>query len=83
MSLQEGSPSKFNNPSTYGSAYDDRVLTGTGNYDLTIAKNEFDIEEDYDEVVQAKENKQELNEVMKNYQRILSGIIEDHQDEVV
>lgn len=45
-----------------------------------MARNEFDIEEDYDEVVEAKEDKQELNEVMKNYQRILSGIIQECDD---
>ena len=78
-----GSPSKFNNPSTYSTVYDDRVISGTGAYDLTMTRSEFDIEEDFDEVVEAKENKQELNEVMKNYQRILSGIIEDVQDESV
>jgi hypothetical protein len=50
---------------------------------LTIARNEFDIEEDFEEVVQAKEDKQELKEVMKNYQRILSGVIEDNQDDSI
>lgn len=42
---------------------------------MTLARNEYDIEEDLDEVVEAKENKEELNEVVKNYRRILSGII--------
>jgi len=32
-----------------------------------MTRNEFDIEEDFEEVVEAKENKQELKEVMKNY----------------
>ena len=55
MNLND-SPSKFNSPATFAST-DDRQLTGTGQYDLTIARSEFDIEEDYNEVVQAKENK--------------------------
>lgn len=71
------SPSKFNNPSTYYSSHEDRQLSGSGNYDLTLARSEFDIEEDLDEVVEAKEDKQELKEVVKNYQRILSGVIEE------
>ena len=37
-----------------------------------MSKHEFDIEEDYEEVVVAKENKAELNEVVNNYKRILS-----------
>jgi len=46
-----------------------------------MTRNEFDIEEDYEEVVEAKENKQELKEVMKNYQRILSGEYEEPDPE--
>lgn len=76
MNLHD-SPSKFNNPSTYG---DERQITGSGSYDLTLARSEFDIEEDYEEIVEAKENKQELNEVVDNYRRILSGIINDVED---
>jgi hypothetical protein len=68
------SPSKFNNPATY-QPYEERKLTGKGQYDLTMARNEFDIEEDFDEVVEAKEDKQELNEVIVNYQRAISGLI--------
>jgi hypothetical protein len=45
-----------------------------------MTRNEFDIEEDFEEVVEAKENKQELKEVMKNYQRILSGEFEEPED---
>ena len=80
LSIQEAqhnSPSKFNNPSTYMSSYDDRQLSGNGHYDLSATRSEFDIEEDFEEVVQAKENKSELREVMKNYQRILSGVIDE------
>jgi hypothetical protein len=47
---------------------------------LTLARSEFDIEEDYEEVTKAKENKEELNEVVKNYKRILSGIINDVEE---
>ena len=42
---------------------------------MTIIHNEFDIEEDLDEVVPAKKDSNELNEVMDNYKRILSGVI--------
>ena len=52
---------------------DARKLTGTGQYDLTCTKSEFDIEEDLNEITVAKENKEELNEVMDNYKRVLSG----------
>lgn len=79
MKFQD-SPSKFNNPSTYNTSYEDRVLSGTGHYDLTLARSEFDIEEDFDEVVEAKENKEELNEVVNNYRRILSGVINEVED---
>ena len=72
----QGSPSKFNHPSIYSNYNDDRQISGSGQYDLTMTRNEFDIEEDFEEVVEAKENKQELKEVMKNYQRILSGEFE-------
>ena len=50
---------------------------------MTLARSEFDIEEDYEEVVEAKEDKQELKEVVKNYQRILSGVIEEPEEELV
>ena len=66
------SPSKFNSP-YYGGCAEERKITGTGNYDLTYTRNEFDIEEDFDEVVEAKENKIELNQVVDNYKRILEG----------
>jgi hypothetical protein len=42
-------------------------LTGTGHYDMTMIRNDIDIEDDFEEVVEAKENKAELNEVVKNY----------------
>jgi len=45
-----------------------------------MAKNEFDIEEDLDEDVEAKSDKKELQEVMKNYERILSGLIDDAEE---
>lgn len=79
MNLND-SPSKFNNPSVYSNMYEDRQISGSGHYDLTIARNEFDIEEDFEEDVEAKEDKQELREVMKNYQRILSGEIEEPEE---
>lgn len=50
---------------------------------MTLARSEFDIEEDFEEVVEAKEDKQELKEVVKNYQRILSGVIEEPEEELV
>jgi hypothetical protein len=59
------SPSKFNNP--YASSYEDRQISGSGHYDLSMTRSEFDIEEDFDEVVEAKEDKQQLNEVVRNY----------------
>jgi hypothetical protein len=37
--------------------------------------DEFEIEDDYEEVVEAKEDKHQLKEVMDNYKRILSGHI--------
>jgi hypothetical protein len=79
MNLND-SPSKYNNPSVYGNFRDDRQISGSGQYDLTLIRNEFDIEEDFEEVVEAKENKQELKEVMKNYQRILSGEFEEPEE---
>lgn len=72
---QNDSPSKFNNPSTYHN-YEERKITGSGQYDMTLARNEYDIEEDFDEVIEAKEDKGELNEVIGNYQKVLNGIIE-------
>jgi len=46
----------------YQGGYEDaRKLTGTGQYDLTYTKSEFDIEEDLNEITVAKENKAELN----------------------
>lgn len=79
------SPSKFNNPyssHSHGFNPDERTLSGTGHYDVTLARSEFDIEEDFDEVTEAKEDKHELNEVVRNYQRILSGIIEEPNEEL-
>ena len=49
---------------------------------MANTRSEFDIEEDLEEVVEAKENKQELNEVMDNYRRILNGIIQDTEEVV-
>lgn len=49
---------------------------------MTLAQSEFDIEEDFDEVTEAKEDKHELNEVVRNYQRILSGIIEEPNEDL-
>lgn len=36
---------------------------------------DFDIEEDYLEVVKAKEDKSELNNIVNNYKKALSGVI--------
>ncbi len=47
---------------------------------MTLARSEFDIEEDLDEVVEAKEDKGELNEVIGNYQKVLNGIIEQCEE---
>lgn len=47
---------------------------------MTLARNEYDIEEDFDEVVEAKEDKGELNEVIGNYQKVLNGIIEQCEE---
>lgn len=33
--------------------------------------------------MEAKEDKQELKEVVKNYQRILSGVIEEPEEELM
>lgn len=67
MDIQD-SPSKYNSP-YYA---EERKLSGTGSYDLTLVRNEFDIEEDLDEVIQAKENKEELNEVVDFYKIALT-----------
>jgi hypothetical protein len=75
LNIQD-SPSKYNNP-YYA---EERKLTGTGQYDMTLCRNEFDIEEDFDEVVEAKENKAELNQVVDNYKRILEGDIKEVED---
>lgn len=74
------SPSKYNNPATYSNHFDDRAIKGSGHYDLSMTRNEYDIEEDYDEVVEAKEDKHQLRDVIKNYQRILSGVIEEPEE---
>lgn len=66
MISQHDSPSKFNNPSVY-QVYEERKLTGKGNYDLTYTQSEFDIEEDLEEIIEAKEDKQHLNNVIDNY----------------
>ena len=67
MNIQD-SPSKYNSP-YYA---EERKISGTGQYDLTIVRNEFDIEEDLDEVIEAKENREELNEVLDNYKIALT-----------
>lgn len=64
----------------YQGGYDDGwKLTGTGHYDLTCTKSEFDIEEDLNEITVARENKAELNEVVDNYKRILSGLYQPEE----
>jgi hypothetical protein len=40
-----------------GGQEDERQLSGTGSYDHSGFRSEFDIEEDFDEVVEAKEDK--------------------------
>jgi len=42
---------------------------------LPKVSNDLDFEEDYDELVEANQDKEELNEVMDNYKRILDGDI--------
>lgn len=70
------SPSKFNSP-YYG---EERKLSGTGHYDLTLVRNEFDIEEDLDEVIEAKENKEELNDIVDHYKVALTKIIKEVEE---
>ena len=36
---------------------------------------DFDIEEDYKEVVKADKDKSELSDIVKNYKKALSGVI--------
>ena len=47
-----------------------------------MVRNEFDIEEDLDEVIEAKENKEELNEVVDNYKKVLLGHIKKEVEEI-
>ncbi len=56
---------------------DNRSLSGTGNsnYDLTMVPIDFDLEEDYKEVVKAEKDKSELSDIVKNYKKALSGAI--------
>ena len=63
-------------------SYDDnRKLTGKGHYDLTITRgSDFEIEEDFEEVVQATANREELNQVVDNYKKILSGFFQKEMD---
>ena len=61
------SPSKYNNP--YTSVSDERGLTGKGFYDM----QNVDIEDHLNEINAAKPDKENLNEVLDNYTRILSG----------
>ena len=42
-------------------------MTGTGTYDFGDYTYDFEFEDDLNEVTVAKENKQELNEVLDNY----------------
>lgn len=61
---------RFNNPSI---SYEDKQLSGSGKYDLTqVVTNDFEIEDDYEEVVQAKKDNTELNEVLNNYKKALT-----------
>ncbi len=47
-------------------------MTGTGTYDYgTYSSYDFEFEDDLNEVTAAKENQQELNQVIDNYKRIL------------
>ena len=69
---------------------DDRKLTGSGFYKFdvkdmdTYAFDEFELEDDLEETVRANQNKNELNEVVDNYKRILSeslkGKVDDYQE---
>ena len=90
------SPGRFNNPyivqqqQQQPSSTDDRKLTGSGFYKFdareldTYAFDEFELEDDLEETVRANQNKNELNEVVDNYKRILGESIknkvEDYQD---
>jgi hypothetical protein len=57
-------------------------LTGTGTYDFGGDYTyDFEFEDDLNEITVAKENKQELNEVLNNYQRILSNSITSKIDD--
>ena len=58
-------------------------MTGTGQYDLTMTRSEFDIEEDLNEEVEAKKDKEQLKEVVKYYNRVLSGIIDEVEEQPV
>lgn len=46
--------SKFNSPATHFT--DERAITGKGAYDLSVTRNDYHFEEDYEEVVPAKED---------------------------
>jgi hypothetical protein len=64
---------------------DDRKITGSGFYKFdTYALDEFELEDDLEETVSAKQDKQELNEVVDNYKRVLGesfkSKIEDYQE---
>lgn len=65
-------------------------MTGSGFYKFdareldTYAFDEFELEDDLEETVRANQNKNELNEVVDNYKRILGESIkskvDDYQD---
>lgn len=67
---------------------DDRKITGSGFYRLdsndfdTYAFDEFELEDNLEETVRANQDRQELNEVVDNYKRVLGesikGKIEDY-----
>lgn len=64
---------------------DDRKITGSGFYDFdTYALDEFELEDDLEETVSAKQDKQELNEVVDYYKQVLGESIkvkiDDYQE---
>ncbi len=78
------SPAKFNNPYVIQQSsqiVDDRKITGSGFYKLdpndfdTYAFDEFELEDNLEETVRANQDRQELNEVVDNYKRVLGESI--------
>lgn len=75
---QSQAAGRFNSPGvkqTYSG--DQRPLTGSGIYDFKqLNDDEIDFEEDFREIEAANKDETELNEVVDNYKRILTGKFE-------